>query len=102
MEFRIGKAGPIVAIGIATYVLVMVAQTRAAENLCNKYSVGSVIGDIENLEGTFFLTRMASLPDPKNPAAQSVIFCASMTMCDTSCRLEIEDEVVTNSRYSAH
>lgn len=102
MEFRIGKAGPLVVIGIAIYVLVMVAQTRAAEDLCNRYSVGSMIGDIENLEGTFFLTCMGPLPDPNNPSAQSVMFCANMTMCDTSCRLEIEDDVVTNARYSAH
>lgn len=101
MAFRFGKTGPLIIIGIAVYVLAIQAQGRAAENLCKRYSAGSVIRDIENLEGTFLLTRMASLPDPNKPAIQSVIFCASMTMCDTSCRLEIEGEIVTNSRYSA-
>ena len=101
MEFRMGKAGPLVAAGIAIYILVMVAQSRAAANLCDRYSVGTRIEDIENLDGTFFLTRMGPMPDPNNPAAQSVIFCASMTLCDTSCRFEIEDQVVKSARYSA-
>ena len=100
MEFRMGKAGPLVAAGIAIYVLIMVAQSRAAANLCDRYSVGSRIEDIENLDGTFFLTRMGPVIR-NNPAAQSVTFCASLTMCDVGCRLEIEDQVVTSARYSA-
>ncbi len=102
MAFRMGKAGPIVLAGIAIYVLTMVAQGRAAASLCDRYSVGTRIEDVENLDGTFFLTRMGPLPDPDNPAAQSVIFCANMTMCDTSCRLEIEDHVVKSAHYSAY
>ena len=102
MKFRIGKAGPLVASGIAIYVLTLIAQSRAAESLCERYSVGSQIDDIESLEGTFFLSPMGPLPDPGNPSAQSIVFCANMTMCDTSCRLEIEDRIVTSATYSAH
>ncbi len=102
MEFRMGKAGPLVAAGIAIYVLVMVAQSRAAANLCDRYSVGSRIEDIEDLDGTFFLSRMGPFPEhPDKSGAQEVIFCASLTMCDTSCWLEIEDQVVKSARYSA-
>ncbi len=55
--------------------------------------------DVENLDGKFFLTRMGH-HNPDNLAAQSVIFCANMTMCDTSCRLEIEGQVVKSAEFS--
>ena len=100
MEFRMGKAGPLVAAGIAIYVLVMVAQSRAAANLCDRYSVGSRIEDVENLDGTFFLTRVGSII-PIISGPQTVTFCASLTMCDVGCRLEIEDQVVKSARHSA-
>ena len=98
MEFRIGKAGPIVIAGIAIYVMVMVAQSQAAASLCDRYSVGTRIEDVENLEGTFLLSRMGRI-NPDIRAPQNVIFCASMTMCDDSCSLEIEDGLVTKSEH---
>jgi hypothetical protein len=100
MGLRISKADLVVIAGIAIYISVHVAQTRAAANLCNRYSVGTRIEDVESLEGTFFLTRMGHI-DPNIMAVQSVIFCAGMTMCDTSCRLEIEDRVVKTAKYSS-
>jgi hypothetical protein len=102
MAFRMGTAGPLVLAGIVIYIFTLVAQGRAAVSLCDRYSVGTQIEDVENLDGTFFLTRMGPLPDTNNPAVQSVIFCANMTMCDTSCSLEIEDKVVKSARYLAH
>ena len=100
MAFRMGKAGPIVLAGIAIYISIVVAQGRAAANLCDRYSVGTRIEDVEILDGTFFLSPMGSF-DPNNPAAQEVIFCAMMTMCDVSCSLEIEDQVVKSASYRA-
>lgn len=99
MAFRFGRAGPLVLAGIAIYILITVAQGRAAASLCDRYSAGTRIEDVENLDGTFFLTRMGTI-NPNIPAAQNVIFCASVTMCDTSCTLEIEDRVVKSARYS--
>ena len=101
MEFRIGKAGPIVAAGIAIYVLIMVVQSRAAADLCENHPVGSPIGNIEDMEGSFFLRRMGPLPDYDQPGAQWVIFCASLTMCDTSCHLTVKDGLVVEADFSA-
>jgi len=98
MAFRLGKAGPLVIVGIAIYIVVNVAQTRAAASLCDRYSVGTPIKDVENLEGTFFLTPMGHY-DPNIPAAQKVIFCAATTMCDVSCSLQIENGVVKKSEH---
>ncbi len=98
MAFRMGKAGPLVLAGIAIYIAVVVAQSRAAASLCDRYSVGTRIADVENLEGTFLLRRMGSIY-PIIPGAQNVIFCAPLTMCDVSCSLEIENGLVTKSEH---
>lgn len=98
MAFRIGKAGPLVLVAIAAYVAVNVLQTRAAASLCARYSVGTPLKNVNDLEGTFFLTPMGHY-DPNNPASQNVIFCAATTMCDVSCSLEIENGVVKKSEH---
>ncbi len=101
MEFRIGTAGPLVAAGIAIYILVMVAQSRAAAELCENHPVGSQIDSIEDIEGSLFLNRMGPLPDSDQPGAQFAIFCASLTMCDTSCSLTVKDGLVVEADFSA-
>lgn len=95
-----GKIGLLLAAGIVTYVAVLMAQNHAAENLCNNYSVGSSIEDLEKLDGTFFLTRMGPLDVREDPGTQRVIFCAGLTMCDTSCSLEIKNRVVKVAKFS--
>ena len=102
MEFRMGKAGPIVLAGIAVYIFFFVAQGRAAAKLCENHPVGSPINNIEDIEGTFLLTRMGPDPGPDQQGAQVAIFCASTTMCDTSCRLTVEDGLVVEASFSAH
>ena len=92
--------GLLVLGGIAAYVMLLFAQRNAAAELCDRYPVGASIEDLDDLEGTFLLTRMGPLDDPEKPGTQRVIFCAGLTMCDTSCTLEIKDRVVTDARTS--
>ena len=98
---RTGNVIGLLVLGsIAAYVLLLSAQRNAASELCARYSVGASIEDLDDLDGTFLLTRMGPMDDPENPGTQRVIFCAGLTMCDTSCTLEIEDRVVTDARKS--
>ena len=101
MARAIGKLGLLVVCGFAVYIFVLMTQGRAAADLCSRYSVGTHIEDLETLEGTFFLTRMGPISDPNNPSVQKVIYCAALTMCDESCRLEIEDGLVKRAKHSA-
>jgi hypothetical protein len=95
-----GKSGLILVCVIAVYISVLTAQSRAAANLCENHPVGSRIKDLENLEGTFALTQMGPTNDLSRPGAQEVIFFAALTMCDTSCSLEIEDSLVIRASFS--
>ena len=96
------QGGALVAAGIAIYIAVFVAQSRAAADLCEKHPVGSPIDNIEEIEGTFFLSPMGPVPDSDQPGAQTTIFCASTTMCDRSCRLTVKDGLVVEAVFSAH
>jgi len=90
----------VLAVGFAIYLAVTMAQIRAAAKLCEAFPAGSHIVDLENFESTFFLTRVGPVDDSAEPGTQSVLFCASMTMCETACRMEIEDRVVKSSVFS--
>ena len=97
----VGKVGLLLMVGgFAVYISILLAQSRAAVNLCDNYPVGSRVEDLENIEGTFLLARMGPLDDPNNPGTQKMIFCAPLTMCDTSCSIEIEDRVVKSAKFS--
>lgn len=95
------KIGLLFICAIGIYIFFLVAQTRVTVNLCDSYPAGSQIEDIDSLKGTFLLTQMGPLEDHSRPGTYEVIFCANMTMCDTSCRFEVENQVVKRAIYSA-
>ena len=59
------------------------------------------MANIEDLEGTFFVTRMGPFPDLDQPGAQDVMYCSNISMCDTSCRFKVKDGRVIEARFSA-
>lgn len=86
--------------GLGIYITSTIIQSRAAAKLCARYPIGSQIENLDNLDGTHFLTQMGPIEDPKLPGVEKVIFCASLTMCDTSCSLTIENGLIKNASYS--
>ena len=101
MKQLINKGGFIlIVIGIAAYIWMLNAQEQAAAELCDRYPVGSRIEDLSTLEGTSRLKQMGPVNDPNNPGKGSVIYCAGLTMCDTSCSIEIEENIVKSARFS--
>ena len=92
--------GLLVLIGIAAYTGFSIAQSRVANKLCDRYTVGSTIEDPSDLDGTLLLTRMGPFDVQEKPGTQRVMYCAGLTMCDSSCTLEIRDHVVTDARTS--
>ncbi len=85
---------------IGLYMFMLFASGRAASELCEDHAVGSPIDSIEDIEGSFFLKRMGPVPDPDQPGAQYAIFCASLMLCETSCRLTVRDGLVVEARFS--
>ena len=76
--------GLLVVGGVAAYVMLTMAQSRAAANLCEKNPAGTRIADPESLDGTWLLDLRGPIGDPERPGTEKLIFCAGMTMCDVS------------------
>ena len=94
-----GKLGLLLLGGVAAYIVVLTAQSRAAENLCESYTVGAKIDDAESMNGTWLLTLRGPIGGPQRPDTDIYIFCAALTMCDVSCRLEVTNSVVTDAAF---
>lgn len=86
--------------GIGAYVLTLMAQQHAAEELCEQYSVGTAIDSDSPLQSTWLISMRGPIRVPEQPKARQFIFCSTLTMCDTSCTLVVEDRMVTQSRFS--
>ncbi len=91
----------ILAIFVGLFIFTLFASHRAAANLCENHPVGSRMANIEDLKGTFFLSRMGPFPDLDPPGVQDVMFCSSISLCDTSCSFKVEDGIVIEARFTA-
>ncbi len=79
----------------------LTAPGRAAADLCENHPVGSPVDNIEDIEGSFLLNSMGPVPDSDQPGAQTTIFCVSLTLCDTSCRLTVKDGLMVEAEFSS-
>ena len=91
----------ILAIFVGLFIFTIFASHRAAANLCENHPVGSRMPNIEDLKGTFFLSRMGPFPDLDQPGVQDVMFCSNISLCDTSCSFKVEDGIVIDARFTA-
>ena len=93
----------ILAIFVGLFIFTIFASHRAAANLCENHPVGSLMANIEDLKGTFFLSRMGPFPDPDpdQSGVQDVMFCSNISLCDTSCSFKVEDGIVIEAKFTA-
>ncbi len=83
--------------GVVLYLALVLAQERAAEALCAANPPGTAVSDVMAHPGTFLLSPRGPLSDPHRPDVERVIYCAALTLCDTSCRLEFRHGVVIDA-----
>ena len=82
---------------IVLYVGGLVLQNNAAASLCERYPEGTPLDDFDSVEGATLLSPRGPLPDPERPGVETITYCASLSMCDTACDLEIRDGAVIRS-----
>jgi hypothetical protein len=68
--------------------------------VCALFPTGSPVGDLKALEQKYSVQLMGPSPPEKKTGIQSAIFCATMTMCDNSYRIEFKDNKVISARQS--
>ena len=94
------QVGILLVVGVGFYVYSLLSQSQAAADLCDNHPVGSALENLEELEGSHSLTAVGPIELQDAPGTTQVIFCAALTMCDTSCRLTVQNGQVTAADYT--
>ena len=68
--------------------------------MCSLFSEGAAVGDLEKIEGKYSVKLMGSSDVKDKSGTQQVIFCAVLTMCDTSCSVEFQNNRVIKAGVS--
>jgi len=95
------QVGILLVVGTGFYAFSLFSQSQAAADLCANHPVGSALENLEELEGTDSLTPVGPIELHDAPGTTQVIFCAALTMCDTSCRLRVENGRVIAADFSS-
>ena len=76
-------------------------QVFSAGKVCQQYPVGTRIEEVSALPDNFFVSRQGPFSIGGDTSRQKIIFCDTLTLCDNSCSLEIENQVVQSADYAA-
>ena len=85
---------------VIAYFVVLGGSLAGVNDICEAYPVGTRLSDFNDIDHGWAVSAMGPYEDPKTPGVVSMIYCSAPTMCDASCKLEIENGLVTYSRLS--
>lgn len=91
--------GVIILIGMGYYFYAWYAETRDVERLCATYPEGASADKILDVARSYSGRLMGPVENKDKNGAYHFIYCSPITMCDVSCRIEVESGVVTESEF---
>ncbi len=86
--------------GIGLYIYSITKQIDDVKSVCSLYPVGAKAEGFEAIEKQYSVKYMGIFKERKDSETEQALFCATLTMCDTSCRLEFKNNVITKSKVS--
>ena len=92
--------GLALVLGVGSYAYLFYKQISDVEEVCSLFPTGQVVGNLEEIENNYSLQLMGPFAVNDKPQTQQAIFCASITMCDTSCSIEFQNNRVTRAEVS--
>ena len=99
MRSVLNKIGLVAVFAFVYYVFVLNTEVKSASEVCARYTAGKPIGDLSAIAKEFDLQLAGPLPVEDNPETLAAVICAQKTLCDTSCRIEYRDGVVTDAKF---
>jgi len=94
-----GSAFALLVLGLGFYIYTMRAQTRDVAEFCSAFPEGSPAANLFVVAESYSGQLMGSAALTYDVKPQPFIYCAPLTMCDVSCRLEVIDGVITKAEY---
>lgn len=89
-----------IVIGTGAYVYFINKQISDIEEVCSLFPEGAVVGDLKEIENNYSVKLMGPFAVEDKPETQQALFCAVLTMCDTSCRVEFQNNKVIKAEVS--
>ena len=68
--------------------------------MCSLFPEGTAVGDLKEIENNYSVKLMGPFDVKDKQGTQQAIFCAVLTMCDTSCSLEFQNNRVIKAEVS--
>lgn len=96
----LSTVGLAIVLGIGAYVYFINNQISDIEELCSLFPEGTVVGDLKEIENNYSVKLMGPFAVEDKPETQQALFCAVLTMCDTSCRVEFKNDKVIKAEVS--
>jgi len=84
--------------GIAFYTYSLNKQISDVETICSRYPLGASADGILNIQNEYSTQYTGAYAINNNPDARSATFCAALTMCDVSCSLGYENNIIIKSK----
>lgn len=89
-----------IIIAIGAYIYAISDQISDAEEICSLYPKGTVVSDFREIEKKTSLRLMRPYDATDKERKQTVLFCATLTMCDTSCSFDVLDSRVIQAKFA--
>ena len=96
----VAKSCGLLTLGVGIYISCLNGRISDINEVCSLFPEGAAPGDWKGIENRYSVKLMGPVEVPDKPGVERVIFCAHLTMCDTSCNIEYQDNNVTKSGVS--
>ena len=96
----VAKSCGLLTLGVGIYISCLYGQVSDVDELCSLFPEGATSANWKGVEDRYSVKLMGPIEVPDKPGVERVIFCAYLTMCDTSCNIEYRDNKVTKSGVS--
>ena len=96
----VAKSCGLLMLGVGIYIFCLNDQNSDIDEVYSLFPEGAAPGDWKGIEDRYSVKPMGPVEVPDKPGVEQVIFCAYLTMCDTSCNIEYQDKKVTKSGVS--
>lgn len=100
MKKAVSTAGVLIVAGLGAYVYALNDQISDIREVCSLFAEGAPKGDLFEIETEYSVRLMGLSKVNDKPGTERAIFCATLTMCDTSCSVEIQNDRVTKTFVS--
>jgi len=89
--------GLLLVFGIGFYVYSIFQQVNEVAEVCSVLSAGTPVGKMKELKTHYSLELRGPFELKDKPGTLVYIYCSDLTMCETSCSIEVKDGKVKKS-----